>query len=490
MSDSSRGAERGRHAPVYYALVALVLAAPLPFGAYPQWAWAGMAAVCGALLFCWSVSAFGGRMPVAAPPPFLWWAASSLGLVLIWGILQTADFMPESWRHPIWRDAAAALGERIPGSISLDPAAGRESVLRMAAYAAVFWLAFQYGRDSKRAGLALRAVAAGSACYALYGLAVVFSGAETILWFEKTDFADAATGTFVNPNHFGAYCGIGLLCATAVLSHRFSSGVRGKAGARERSRFLLVEFIPHNALLSTAWLALAGALPLSLSRGAAGSAALALLVLLAMLAARRGLSPRETVRKLVLALLAGLLLLILAGGALERRLWETAPDLAARSEIWSQTLAAIGESPLLGTGLGTFEAVYRSHRSEDVRPGALMAHNDYLELALELGIPAAGLLVFSVLVLAGGCARGVWLRRRDFEYPAAGVAVCVLAGAHSLVDFSLQIPAVAAAFSLVLGVAAAQSEPTGPLRRRGYRGMLASTLRRLRSGEHPPSVLR
>lgn len=444
---------------IFAALIAVTLAAPFPFGAYPSWAWAGMAAACGALLLCWGLAVLAGRIPVAAPPAFLSWSASALGLALLWGLLQTGEFMPANWHHPIWRDSAAALGTPYRGTISLDPAASRESVLRMASYACVFWLAFQYGQSSLHAAFVLRALAAGSACYALYGLGVVFSGAERILWLEKTDNLDSVTGTFVNPNSFGAYCGIGLICSTAALLRRFSGGAARRIGFRERLRFMLVEFAPRNSFSLSAWLVLASALLLTLSRGAAASTALAMLALFAMLGLRRGFSPRGMLVRTFGAVLAAGLLLVLAGQALERRLWDIGPDFERRAEIYSQTLTAIGEAPLLGTGLGAFEAVYRSYRAADVRPGVLMAHNDYLELALELGIPAAALLVFAMLALAGGCARGVWARRRDFEIPAAGVAVCVLIGAHSIVDFSLQIPAVAATFSLILGVSAAQAVP-------------------------------
>ncbi len=446
---------------VFHSLVALVLLAPLPLGAYPQWAWSAMAVACGALLCLWGLLVLAGRLAFNAPPAFLLWSAAALVLCMLWGLLQTTAFLPEDWWHPIWRDASVALETPLRGAVSLDPVAGRDSVLRVAAYAAIFWLAFQCGRDSRRASFALRALAAGFACYAMYGLGVFFSGAESILWFEKTDYADMVTGTFFNPNSFGAHCGIGLLCATTVLLRRFSNGWAVRFGLRERLRFLLVEFLPRNALMLGVWLVLVSALLLSQSRGAAAATALALLALMMLLALRRGLSIRQWLPGMFGALLAGVLLLLLAGQSLDRKLWESGSDFATRAEIYSQTLTAIRERPLLGTGLGSFEAVYRSHRTAEIRPGARMAHNDYLELALELGIPAAALLVSSVLILAVGCARGIWARRRDYEFPAAGVAVCILVGAHSLVDFSLQIPAVAAAFSLVLGVAVAQAQSGG-----------------------------
>ena len=456
---TSANATQGRRAPVFHALIAVTLAAPLPLGAYADWAWASMAAVCGVLVAFWGLSVLAGRTALEAPSAFTRWSASAMALALLWAALQTAGFMPEAWHHPLWRDSAEALGTTYRGSISLDPAASRNSILRILSYAGVFWLALQYGRDPARARYALRALAAGSACYALYGLVLAFSGIERILWLEKTVYHDVVTATFVNPNSFATYAGIGLLCATAVLRYRFQRWAARPAGLRLRLNYLFAEFMPRNALFLAMWMILASALLLSLSRGGVAATALSLLVFFAVLTARGGVRLRTMVLSLIAPVLVGSALFLVIGEGLERRLWEIGPDWPRRSEIYAQTLNAIEETPLLGTGLGTFGPVYRSHRSEEIRPGGVnMAHNDYLELALELGIPAAALFVLSITVLALGCALSVRGRGlRSAVLPAAGVAACTLVGAHALVDFSLQIPAVAATFALVLGISVAQA---------------------------------
>lgn len=447
------GAECARPAP-FHLLIAVTLAAPLPLGAFPGWAWATLTICCGMLLSYWGLLTLTARLPVLASPPVLRFAAAALGLAWLWGLLQTVGFLPEALHHPLWREAAAALNASYKGSVSLDPAASRASLLRIATYVAVFWLAFQYGGNAPLARRALVAVAAGAACYALYGLAMTFSGA---VWFGNAAYRGYVTGPFVNPNSFGTYCGLGLVCATAALHHPYQRGVAATGGGlRLRLRFLLAEFVPRHALLLAAWLLLAFALLLSLSRGAVAATGLAHLVFACALVVARGVRMRTLAVRSIACVLLGAALLLTSQG-FERRLWDVGPDWTKRSEIYSQTAKAIGEQPLTGTGLGTFESVYRSHRTPDVRPGVRMAHNDYLELALELGIPAAVLFFAAIATLALACARGVLLRRRDATTPAAGFAACVLVGAHSLVDFSLQLPAVAATFSLVLGVAVAQA---------------------------------
>jgi O-antigen ligase len=85
------------------------------------------------------------------------------------------------------------------------------------------------------------------------------------------------------------------------------------------------------------------------------------------------------------------------------------------------------------------------------------AHNTWLENGFELGIPASLALFAALLGIALTCWRGVQRRHRDWVYPAAGVGASVLVGVHALVDFSLQIPAVAMLYALVMGIACAQS---------------------------------
>ncbi len=455
------GDRHQRKSQLHTALVVLVLVAPLPFGAYPTWAWASLSLGCGILLCGWGFSVLSRRISFVAPHHLVWWSGVVFGLSLLWGFIQTVGFTPESWHHPIWSGAEQALGISSLGAISIDPKAGRDSLLRMTTYVGIFWLAFQYCRDSKRTFFTLQAVAICIAFYAIYGLAVLFLGSDRILWFEKSIYTDVVTSTFVNPNSFATYCGIGLLCSTSLLMKHFRIGTEDKVGIVEYSRFVFVEFIPRNALILIAWSMMASALLLSLSRAATVATGLALVAMYLVLLTRQKISLHKLLFRLFGVVSAGCLMMFVAGQDLVQKFWKTGVDFPLRAEIYSQTLMAIEHRPILGTGLGTFASVYRSYRTEDIRPGVTKAHNDYLEMFLELGIPAGALLILPIVLLAGFCLHGVWVRRRNYEYPALGFAVCVLVGAHSLVDFSMQIPAVAATFALLLGMAVTQSQSTG-----------------------------
>jgi hypothetical protein len=76
---------------------------------------------------------------------------------------------------------------------------------------------------------------------------------------------------------------------------------------------------------------------------------------------------------------------------------------------------------------------------------------------MELGIPAATALVLAVTGIAIVCLRGWKRRRRLFVYPWLSFCATMLVGLHALVDFSLQIPAVAIQFAAILAIGCAQS---------------------------------
>jgi O-antigen ligase len=147
----------------------------------------------------------------------------------------------------------------------------------------------------------------------------------------------------------------------------------------------------------------------------------------------------------------------------ERFVVDGASD-SIRQSIYSLTERAIADAPLTGFGLGAFAPTFRLYRDASLPQEWEVdkAHNLYLELALELGIPFAMLLIGTLALLALKCAVGVVTRRRDQLYPALGIGVTVLLGLHNTIDFSLQIPAVAVTYALLLGLAFTQSFSTRP----------------------------
>ncbi|CAN5617051.1 hypothetical protein BH10PSE14_BH10PSE14_31700 [soil metagenome] len=128
-----------------------------------------------------------------------------------------------------------------------------------------------------------------------------------------------------------------------------------------------------------------------------------------------------------------------------------------RYQYWRNTGYAIRQAMPWGTGLGSFDTIYRS-----VEPLAQLtplrvnnAHNDYLEFALEGGLPAI-LLIAAGLAILILCFVRAWRRARSRSDRATIVAAAVGAGLillFSIVDYPLRMTAIGVVFGLLLGCA-------------------------------------
>jgi O-antigen ligase len=88
------------------------------------------------------------------------------------------------------------------------------------------------------------------------------------------------------------------------------------------------------------------------------------------------------------------------------------------------------------------------------------AHNDYLEFAAGLGLPAAIAWWSALGWCAFVCARALFIRRRNRIYAVAALGATAIVAFHSMFDFSLQMPAIALTYAVILGLGMAQSFPT------------------------------
>jgi len=232
---------------------------------------------------------------------------------------------------------------------------------------------------------------------------------------------------------------------------------------REVLRTLAELLLARLAWLSAAALVIATAMLLTHSRGGAVAAAggvTALLVAATIAPSLRG--NRRLFSAIALGIgVAAFLVLLISGAVTLSRVADTSLEAEGRQEIYQFTLQALRERPLLGTGLGTFKTVFQAYRTENMKFVTELANNDYLENMVELGIPAAIALFGSVFALFLTCALGLLRRGRDAIVPCIGIGATFLVAVHSLVDFSLQIPAVATYFVLLLGAGVAQSFSTG-----------------------------
>jgi O-antigen ligase len=172
------------------------------------------------------------------------------------------------------------------------------------------------------------------------------------------------------------------------------------------------------------------------------------------------------------ALIALVLLQLLGEAVIDRISARGATD-EGRLETYQAIVRMIADHPWLGTGQGTFAAAYPAYRSSQVSMWGVwdIAHNTLLEVAADMGIPIAALVVVGWVAIFVTLIRGVRHRHRDLIVPISALAVAMLAILHSLVDFSLQIPGYGIAALALIGVGLAQSFSTGSRHHAGVSAM-------------------
>lgn len=444
------------------ALMLVVTLAPLPFASNRPWSWNLLAGLIAVITLLWSIYWVVSQKRLKRLPPRL--ALWAFAAALLWAGLQalTPGFL-SAWTHPVWLMAGAELPEmKVSAYISLAPDNTIDALIRLLSYGMVFWLAFQLSIERHDARWMLSWLTGAGFLYAFYGLIVHWGGYQTILWFSKWASApENLNSTFVNKNHFATYAGLILLCAVMLL---FQNALQNKLKpmtvytAPYKGVWRELELaLAQNWVLLLAIIIILTALLLSNSRGGVLSTIFGIWVLI--LAMWR--QPDKLLKYFVILL--GIIIIVVFftyywSGVFLSQSWEqVSVDKSVRESVYHLVGRAIEDNPWAGFGLGTFEDSFRLYRDETIPISFPQAHNVYLESLFELGVPAASLLLLSIFSIVLRCAWGFFLRRHAWLYPALGVAASVLAGVHSLVDFSLQIPAVAVTYACILGIACAQA---------------------------------
>jgi O-antigen ligase len=389
--------------------------------------------------------------------------AALFAAVVLWILVQNATWTPEWLHHPIWQMSADALDKPVDGSISVNRELTGLALLRLVTAASVFWLAMQLCRDATRAHYLLNSIAVMSCAYAAYGLLTFALMPGRVLWFdrpfERTGFI---TSTFINPNSFATYAGIGLIVICGLIIRLYRNEFRAVGGS---IRFRIANFIEvtggKGAILFGATFLIVVALLLSQSRGGVLSAGLGLCVF-AALTFRTG-KHRFAEQRAAIIILGALLLgvaFLAFGDLLVGRITQQGFQDSGRPAVYTIMIRSILDAPLIGYGYGTFRDIFPMFRDQSVGTFGKwdMAHNTYLEVLQGLGLLFGSLLVASIVLFASRCVKGAMTRQENEMIPCVAAAVAVLVAANSLVDFSLQIQAVGLTFMALLGAGVAQSK--------------------------------
>ena len=442
MSRRSKG-----HDYLGWALVATALLAPLPMGGIRAFFFMLYAAVVAVLGLFYAVGLYRGHVRPRLPLSVFAVPVILFCLVIVWMLITLLPLGIAG--APEW--AALSPLADLAGRITIAPGATFDMLVRYLTYGLFFVLALQVAVEKKRAKTMFRVVYLGIAAHALIALASLTFFGDVLLFLPKEAYVGDATGTFVNRNSFATFAAFGAIMGVALIF-----GIDEDDVARSRLSRILVQLGFNVAPLALIGLALA----FSHSRMGMFVAALGA-GLIALIAIFRSTGTRRVLAGLMI--LVGLVsgaVLANTSGILFERMATVDRDADVRLAVYEQTLDLIAARPMSGYGGGTYEDAFRAVKTDPISPDVTFdaAHNLYLELAAELGIPATIAVVLSVLLLAGTTAVAA-VRRENWTIPAAAAAVVLAGGVHSLVDFSLQIPAIVLMMLLILALGFAQSRP-------------------------------
>ena len=447
-----------------WLLIGIVAWVQFPFGSNRAWAWSLLSLLVSAVWLVWLPAGVLRIDQTMRAARYVAIPGAILVAVIGWSFVQAAPFTPRTWHHVIWSVYADGSGSTVAGAVSMNPFATITEAMKLATYLATGWLAYWLARSHDNARRIFVTVVIVGAAYAIYGmfLSAIGSGQTKILEGLAPPYKADVTGGFISKNNFATFDGIALAASLALLSDTARGTVIAGRGFRQLAVSLVQLVLGRGVFLIIASAVLFVALLLSNSRGGLLSTLGGLLVLFLLgivLAARRG-TARWAILASAITLGSMATLFSLNGDSMQTRfdqLVETRNE-DLRPQLWSAAIHAIDDYPLLGSGLGTFRDSYNLYADRFVPYVVDRAHDDYLELALGLGVPMAAACVGALGWLTWMCARGALRRRRRRLYALAAVSAAAIVALHSLVDFSLQIPAVAILFAVVMGVGLGQSE--------------------------------
>ena len=458
-------------AHLLWAFIAGLAWCPFWFGGAVLLAWGINAVLFPGLVVIYEISLLIRRKPHPVALGQIKLPAALFTAVVLWILAQNATWTPDWLHHPIWQMAAEALDKPIAGSISVDRELTSLALLRLITAASVFWLALQLGRDAARANFLLASIAAIIGIYAAYGLVAIWLTPGRVLWFKNPHLQiwprGVVTSSFVNPNSFSAYAGTGLVLFCGLILRFYRDEVAAAGGS---IRFRIASFIEVTGQKGLVLFAGAGttliALLLTASRGGIASTAVGLCVLgaLSLRRSKQRFGQGEAIIVVVSTMIVAVLLVgaifLSFGDVLLGKISQFGFHDQGRIGLYLITMRSILAAPWLGYGYGTFADVFPMFRDQSVTTfgGWTEAHDTYLEALQGLGLIFGPMLVATVAVLVWRCVKAAVTREMNQTLPCVAASVAFLLGAHAVVDFSLQLQAIAITFMALLGAGVAQSE--------------------------------
>lgn len=432
----------------------LILWSPLPLGSNRPWAWSLLELHIFIIFLC-VLYAYQERLfPSLKQIRF---AVLGLAAVLVWMVIQIIP-LPIEVIEVLSPSAYQAYSENILSNtdgfyISLDTAQTHKNILKTFSYLLLFICTFTLLNNFRRVKYLLFTVTLSGVIQAVYGSFEVLSGITESLVFELP-VTNSATGTFVYRNHYANYLvltlslGIGFLISTM--------GKREPTGTKAKLRNILSMTLQPKALVRLSVALIVIALVLSRSRmgNIAFYSSLTATFFIAFVTFKS--RPKGFVMLCMSMLIVDILIVSSWFGLdkVQERLMQTSLQSESRDEVVLDSIPLLEDYWLTGIGSGSYYSVFPGYQDKGVGLFYDHAHNDYLEFAIELGIPTFCLLVFLVFAAFLNTLWALRYRKRSIlKGTAFGCVMAIISmQTHMFVDFPLQAPANAMLYVIILAL--------------------------------------
>ena len=357
-------------------------------------------------------------------------------LWLAWGTVQLAPLSRE-----VRFDHAVLADWQPPVTVSpwnLDPSRGRLEVARYLCAAMVFVLGVNLFRTPESRRLLFAVIAVSGLSLGVFGIIQKMTWNEKLYWTFPLRNGGVPFASYVNRNHAAGLLNMAVACvaglavfeARAWRSRKSAKAVWPEPGA--------VPQIPMFCFAAGALLIVSVAA--TLSRG--GILAMGAGVTMAVLASSRELKFQGMVGILGVSVVA-----VIAVGwlgfqrALESRLETISGGTVlqeSRLEHWKDTWGAVQDSPIVGSGLGSYRWVNRPYQRSDFGVWFANADNQYFEWLVETGW-------IGIAILLSGIGLALYYLRQLRSIPdsrdlfTCGLMVLIAVGLQAATDYGISV---------------------------------------------------
>lgn len=393
---------------------AVLLFGPLAFGAVQPWAIFVLEAASGLLLLAWVYRQWVNReIQLLRNPLFVPMLAFVLLAAMQWTLGITA------YRHATY-----------------------QLLLLYLSYFTLTFIVTQTLRRSSQLGWLSSAVCGYGAAIAVFALIQGLAPNGKLYWLVPLEQGGNIYGPYVNHNHYAGLMEMLTPFPLAIAASRLT----------HRNRRLMAA---GSAALMAASIFLSG------SRAGMIAFCVQVVVLGVLMKPHRQGWKQPVLMIGFIAVVIGFLVWV-GGNDLTHRLasiqTETQEEIGGgvRVTIDRDSLRMWREHPIAGWGLGAFPVVYPAYRSFYTRFFVNEAHNDYLQMLVEMGTIGAILGAWLIWLTFRNARNKLdgWVESPNGTMTVAAVLGCIGILLHSALDFNLQIPANAALFYVLCAIAA------------------------------------